>query len=287
MAGILWGSSFTFVRWALDDFSAPALLFWRYLLAFFLGELFLKITNKKQYASSWNDSKLAVGAGIYLGLAVLLQSYALNYTTATNAGFITSLYVVIIPFLMFVFYKHKIHLHHIFLSLTAFCGMGLLLNLNEFYVAKGEILTLASAFVAAMQIISIGRVANKTTSPFRFNNFQIFWSLISIIPFLIYEHSVNNLPIWPEEVKIKSIMAIVILAVTVSVLASYFQVRGQRVLSTTTSSMLCLLEGPFAFIFGAIFLAERLNLIQALGALVILSSCALSVFYDRPKNGSR
>ncbi|MGZ3727509.1 MAG: DMT family transporter [Pseudobdellovibrio sp.] len=285
LAGVLWGSSFTLVRWGLDDFSAPSLLFWRYLIAFVIGELFLLLTNKKQYDASWGDSKLAVGAGVYLGAAVLLQSYALKHTTATNAGFITSLYVIIIPFLMAVFYKHKVRLRHIALSITAFAGMGLLLNLQELQVARGELLTLCSAFVAAMQIISIGRAANKTTSPFRFNNYQIFWSLLSILPFLIYDNLQNDLPVWPAEVHLKSVVAIVTLSVSVSIFACFLQVRAQRILSTTTSSMLCLLEGPFAFFFGFLFLQERLGLMQALGAIIILSSCALSVFLDRPQNG--
>jgi drug/metabolite transporter (DMT)-like permease len=47
-----------------------------------------------------------------------------------------------------------------------------------------------------------------------------------------------------------------------------------------------LLEGPFAFIFGAIFLGESLSGVQAFGAFIILSSCAFSVFLDRPQNGS-
>ena len=287
IAGVLWGSSFTLVRWGLEDFTAPSLLFWRYLIAFVVGEVFLRLISKKQYESSWSDSKLAVSSGVYLGAAVLLQSYALKHTTATNAGFITSLYVIIIPFLMAIFFKYKIRLRHTGLGVMAFAGMGLLLNLQDLKIAQGELLTLVSAFAAAMQIISIGKVAAKTKSPFRFNNYQIFWSLVSIVPFLIYENLENHTPIWPEHVHLKSVLAIVTLAVSVSIFACFLQVRSQRVLNTTTSSMLCLLEGPFAFFFGALFLQERLDLYQGLGAFIILSSCALSVYFDRPKNGSR
>lgn len=283
-AGIIWGASFTAVRWALEDFSTTTLMFWRFLLAIIGGEIFLAVFAKKEYKESWSDARLASKAGISLGISLLFQIYGLNFTTATNSGFITSLYVILIPIIGTLFFKQKIYPRHLVLSLTAFAGMGFLLDLKEFTMQKGDILTLGAALTAALQIIYIGQVATKAKSAFRFNTFQTFWSLAVALPFLIYETQAKHIPLWPQAPSTRSIFSIIVLAFVVSLFAFYMQVRAQQVLSTTTSSMLCLLEGPFAFFFGAIFLAESLNGTQALGAFIILGSCALSVFLDRPPN---
>lgn len=282
-AGIIWGGSFTLVRWALVDFAASTLIFWRFVLAFVVGEAILYFFNRELFRNSWPDARSSMLAGFFLGLSLFFQTYGLNFTSVTNSGFITSLYVVLIPIIGALFFRQKIKPRHIILSLLAFAGMGFLLNLQEVSLRLGELLTLAAAFTAAFQIMFIGKVAKKTQSAFRFNTYQTFWSLITILPFLFFETGTNKISLWPEVVHMQSVLSVVGLALLVSMLAFYLQVRAQRTLSTTTSSMLCLLEGPFAFIFAAYFLSESLDGMQLFGALLILTSCALSVYMDRPK----
>ena len=283
IAGIIWGGSFTLVRWALVDFAASTLIFWRFVLAFVVGELILYFVNRPLFKSSWPDARSSMLAGLFLGLSLFFQTYGLNYTSVTNSGFITSLYVVLIPIIGALFFRQKIKPRHIILSLLAFTGMGFLLNMKEVSLHIGELLTLAAAFTAAFQIMFIGKVAKNTKSAFRFNTYQTFWSLVTILPFLVFETRAKKIRLWPEVVHLQSVLSVIGLALFVSMLAFYLQVRAQRTLSTTTSSMLCLLEGPFAFIFAAYFLSESLDGLQLFGALIILSSCALSVFMDRPK----
>jgi drug/metabolite transporter (DMT)-like permease len=286
IAAIIWGASFTAVRWALEDFSTTTLMFWRFFLAFVVGEIFFFLLNRKQFLDSWSDSKLAFKAGACLGISLLFQIYGLNFTTATNSGFITSLYVVMIPVIGALFYKYKLFPRHIVLSLTAFVGMGFLLDLQTLDMGKGDLLTLGAALGAAMQIIFIGQLAPKAKSSFRFNTYQTFWSLMFTLPFLVYETKVKNISLFPTDASMRAILSVAGLAIIVSLFAFFLQVRAQRTLNTTTSSMICLLEGPFAFVFGALFLQENLSLVQAFGAVLILGSCALSVFLDRPDNGN-
>ena len=283
-AAVIWGASFTLVRWALVDFSASTLIFWRLIVAFVAGELIHFFSNPKLFKSSWSDSKLSMLAGIFLGLSLIFQTYGLNFTTATNSGFITSMYVVLIPVIGALFFKHKIKPHHILLSMLAFTGMGFLLSLDNLNIQRGELLTVVAAITAAFQIIFVGRVARHAKSAFRFNTYQTFWSWVAILPFLVLEVRIKDLHLWPQEVHLKSMLSMLGLAFFVSVFAFYLQIRAQRILSTTTSSMLCLLEGPFAFFFAAFFLAEKLGGFQFFGAFIILLSCALSVFMDRPKD---
>ncbi len=301
LAGIIWGFSFTAVKWGLTDFSTTQLLFWRLLLAFTLGELFLYLLFKREWLRSHTDIWLSLKPGIYLGLSLLFQIHGLNYTTATNSGFITSLYVVLIPFISFFFYKHNIRLIHFVLAFAAFIGMGFLLGLLPFQSStfisisdfkfglnsnfnKGDLLTLGAALTAAFQIIEIGQTAPKAHSAFRYNTYQSFWCLLTVVPFFIYESVFTAKGFWPQQTGWLSLTGLITLAVVVSLFAFYLQVRAQKNLSTTTASMLCLLEAPFSFAFAALLMREELIGFQIFGALLILSSSAFSVFADRPQH---
>jgi drug/metabolite transporter (DMT)-like permease len=291
-AGIIWGLSFTCVKWALIDFTTTQLLFWRFFLAYAIGELFLMIFQKDHWKNSHSDILLSIKPGLFLGVSLLFQIHGLHYTTATNSGFITSLYVVLIPFISIFLFKTKVkHLHFVFAGI-AFLGMAFLLDLKTVFVSSkdlniGDLLTLGSAVTAAFQIIYIGLNAKKAKNTFRYNNYQTFWCLLVVIPFLIFETMTKDISIWPETVSMMSILGLALLVVFVSIIAFFLQVHAQRKLSTTTASMLCLLEAPFSFIFAALLIGENLVGVQIFGAILILCSSGLSVYVDRPQNRDR
>lgn len=286
-AAILWGASFTLVRWGLEDFATSTLIFWRFLLAFILGESFLFLFFREDFKKSHADIKGALLPGFFLALSLLFQTQGLLYTTATNSGFITSLYVMIVPIVGGIFYRQRIKPWHFVLGLTAFIGMGLLLNLNNFenyQVNQGDLLTLACAVVSAFHIVIVGQKAKTLQSAFRFNNYQNFWTLLVVVPFLIYETNHQAATFIPETLGWRSVGSVIALSLLVSLLAFFLQIRAQKTLSTPTASLLCLLEAPNAFLFAAFFLNERLNPIQLAGILLILGSSALSIYVDRPQN---
>ncbi len=290
VAGFIWGMSFIFVSWALKDFSAYTLVFWRFVLAFILGEALLFIFNPQGFKESMSDIRLSFWSGLGLGSALMTQTSGLNYTTATNSSFITSLYVVMIPIVGSFVFKNKVKISHFFLALMAFLGMALLLNMPEqiqngkLTFNKGDLITILTAVTSTMHIICVSLAAPKIKNGFRFNTYQTFWALLLLIPFLVYDNNVHAVKLWPDNPSLLSILSILGLALFVSMVAFYLQVRAQKVLTAATASMLCLLEAPFAFLFALFLLNESLNLIQSIGALIILLSSALSVIIERPKN---
>lgn len=285
-AGAIWGVSFTLVKWALIDFSTSTLIFWRFLAAFLIGETFLFLLNKKEFLNSHSDILRSFPAGLSLGSALLFQTHGLNYTTATNSSFITSLYVVMIPVASIYYYKTKLHWTHFALSFLAFVGMGFLLDLpkNGFKLNSGDILTLGAAVASTFHIIYVSLGSKKVVSAFRFNTWQTLWSLVIVLPFLGYEMTTKNIQLIPEISSATSVLSILGLSIFVSLGAFYLQIRAQRILSTTTASMLCLLEGPYSFLFAAGLLGERLSPTQFVGAGLILLSSALTVYIERPQD---
>ena len=292
MAAIIWGLSFTLIRWTLESFTTSQVLFWRFLFAFIIGETLFFAFNRKNFQKSHSDIKIARNTGLFLGISLLLQIHGLNFTTATNSAFITATYVVMIPFVSYFLFKQKIKKYDVLLGILALCGMILLLNIfynSSFSLAQfnfGDILTFGSAITAAIQITLIGVFSKRCVSPFRFNNYQTFWALIACSPFILYEILSKKLSLWPENVTPIALLGLVLLILSVSIVAFYLQISAQRELPTATASMLCLLEAPFSFIFATLLLSESISLIQSFGAFVIIFSAFLSVLLDQRKSGA-
>jgi drug/metabolite transporter (DMT)-like permease len=289
IAAIIWGLSFSLIRMTLDSFSTAQLLFWRFLFAFIIAEVLLFVFNPKMFKESKSDIKTAFWTGSTLGISLLFQIHGLNFTTATNSAFITATYVVMIPFFAYLFFKQKVKIIDIALAFVALIGMVLLLDIlsgSSFSIANmnyGDLLTLASAATAALQIMLIGVFAKTCVSPFRFNTYQIFWSLVATAPYMIYEWKTKGTTIMPVHITTQAWVGIISLILFVSILAFYLQVSAQKHLNTATASMLCLLEAPFSFIFATFLLSESVNWLQGLGAVIIITSAFLSVYFDKPK----
>lgn len=288
-AAVIWGLSFSLIRMTLDSFTTAQLIFWRFLLSYIIAEVLLFIFNPKVFKASKPDIKTAFWTGSTLGVSLLFQIHGLNFTTATNSAFITATYVVMIPFFAYLFFKQKVKFIDVFLALIALIGMVLLLDIfssSSFSFDSlnyGDLLTLASAATAAIQIMLIGVFAKTCISPFRFNTYQIFWSLIATAPYMFYEWKTKGTTIMPSIISTQAWIGIISLILFVSILAFYLQVSAQKHLNTATASMLCLLEAPFSFIFATYLLSEKVNWLQGLGAVIIITCAFLSVYFDKPR----
>ena len=284
VAAILWGFGFIASIWALESFSPSETLLFRFLIAATVGELvylFIRWKFKKTMPREeiLSQLKLAFPAGLLLGGMLLLQTIGLKYTTATKSSFITCLYIILVPFVNFIFFKSKIGWNSFAFVLLALAGTYLLVGGPIDNINAGDIWTLACAVFAAFHIIYIGKINNKISDAFRFNNMQSLWCLLAAIPFVFSQTKTLDLNITSS-----ALIGLVCLGIGSSVVAFYLQIRAQKSLDDTTASMLFLLESPVAALFGFILLSERLNTLQTLGALLILSSAALQVLFSKEKS---
>ncbi len=286
-AGALWGFGFIATKWALDSYTVFEVLSYRFLLAFVAGEiiLFFITSTKDRFFSLKNilsDLKLSFWAGLLMALFIIPQTIGLQTTTATKSGFLTVLYILIVPLIQHQFLKVKMPLKVYLAALIGLVGVALLVDLlKEKGLVVGDAWTLICAVFAAFHILYIGRVARLSRSPFRFNNFQSFWCLLCLLPFLLAQESIQM-----RSSDSLAIGGILFMALGSSLLAFTAQVRAQQVLSSTTASMLFLLESPFALLFGLLFLSETLNGLQLLGAFLILFSSALVVRWEAEPSSS-
>lgn len=280
-AGSLWGFGFVATIWALRSMGPVAITGWRFALAAGLGFGLAFLNPRTRREITWSYGRLAIWPGLFLGTMLILQTWGLRYTTATKSGFLTTLYVLIVPFMERFWLKKRLGRFHGFAVLIALIGVGLICDLpNELMGAGGsgsagwnvgDFLTVLCAVMASIHIIWFGRIQSEIRDPFVFNNFQSLWAWIPTLALaLIME------PVALPHVDDMSLFGFLMLAIGSTLVAFALQVRAQKILSPSFSSLLFLLESPFATFFGVMILGETLKTTQWVGAGFILLAAGLS-----------
>ncbi len=275
IAASIWGFAFVATKWGLQSFSPMELLFYRFIIGVISGEILHFGLFRRGFTFDISEVRKAFPAAALLSLFLIPQTIGMLYTTATNSGFLTTLYIIFVPVLNHFFFKVKTDSKVYITVAIAIFGAFLLMGGRFDNVNKGDLVTLTCAVAGALHIIYLGRVSRHVKDVVRFNNWQTLFCLIAVLPFMTLQESWHF-----SEVSQISWGGLIFLGAGSSAIAFIFQIRGQKVLSDTTASMLFLLESPFAFAFGYLFLSERLTPIQWAGAIVILISSGLTILWD-------
>ncbi len=274
-AGAIWGFGYVATVWALLDFSPVGFLVVRFIIAWVIGEFVRCVVLRRAF---WDkeDFWLSFIPGLTLAGTLLPQSIGLLYTSVSNSGVLTVLYVVIVPILAYLFFQKKASFRIYALAGMAFFGALLLMRAHTATFNAGDLWTLLCAFSASLHIIFIGRYAHRIPDPFRFNNYQSLWCLL-FVSFLIpfdpdFSGGSSQLLPW---------IGILATAIGSTLIGFLIQIRAQRVLSETTAAQLFLLESPFALMFGFLIFNERIVGLQSAGAAIILLASYLTLRLEK------
>lgn len=270
LAGLLWGFGFIGTVWALGFLSPSAILFYRFSIAFVAG-LILLVTRKFSLQHFRDDLALSLIPGAFLWLTLIFQTWGLQFTTATNSTFITTLYVVLVPLLRSLTGEERLHWFHWLCVTLALLGTAFIVQIQNLSGLNwGDLLTLLCAVFAALHILVVGQRASKTRSDFAFNTFQSFW--VAFFSLLIFPFSSK----WSlSGMDNKAWIGILSLGFGSSMIAFFLQVRSQKEISPSVASLLFLLESPASCFFAYLLLSEKLDSWQWFGAGLILMACAL------------
>jgi drug/metabolite transporter (DMT)-like permease len=281
LASALWGFGFIATSWVLREVSPLTLTGLRMSLAFAFGFLLILIVPSLRRQLSMSQFRLAFWPGIFLSVTMFLQTLGLKSTTVTKSGFITTLYVLIVPVMERFLLGRRIPKYHMLYVLGALIGVGFICDLGRMGAADssltiGDWITLACSFAAALQIVWFGKIADRIENSFHFNVYQLFWT--GIVPFIamfIFESpSLKHLSLWPT-------IGFIELIFGSSLIAFALQVRAQKKLSPSVSSLVYLLESPFAAIFSFALLSEPMTTKTLIGAAIIMASLVASIVFSQ------
>jgi drug/metabolite transporter (DMT)-like permease len=275
LASAIWGFAFVAQRKGME-FIGP---FTFNGVRFALGSLWLIPFLYRRRSVFWYNPKSqpAIGmspilSGIMLGIILFvgasLQQIGIIYTTAGKAGFITGLYVILVPILG-IFLKKSSKPNTWIAAVLATIGLYFLSVRGDFTISKGDLLVLLSAFFWAGHVQFIDRLVNKY-HPFMLAFLQfITCSVLSLFAALYFETIVFSL-IWKAVIPI-------LYAGLLSVGMGYtLQLFGQREAHPSHAAIILSLESVFAVLGGFVILNEVLQVREMSGCILMLSAMILS-----------
>lgn len=229
-----------------------------------------KINGEKE--KKGNDVKLLVKGGVCCGVILFLASSAqqigIQYTTVGKAGFITALYIVIVPVIGIFFRKKSNGL--VWLSvMIALAGFYLLSIKEGFSLEIADTYLLLSAFLFAGHILVIDYFAPRVDGvKMACIQFLVCGILSGIVVFAIEDAAwVDVLSAWKP---------IVYAGVFSCGVAYTFQILGQTNYNPTVASLLLSLESVFSVLAGWLILEQKLSVREIVGCLVIFAAIILA-----------
>ncbi len=221
--------------------------------------------GKKTEYSLGNTVKGGIACGIVLFTASSFQQFGIAETTVGKAGFITALYVVIVP-LLGIFLKRKVQLRMWGFAAVAVLGFRLLCIDENFSVSRGDLLVLACAVLYAVHIMVIDRFTRKNTDVMAMSCIQFFTAglLMTAGMFLFEEPCIDSILSAKYTILYAGIMSCGV--------AYTLQMIGQRHTEPTAATLIMSLESVFAALSGWIILHETLTLKEIAGCILVFAA---------------
>ena len=278
IATIIWGSAFIAQSVGMDYIGPFTFQAIRCGLAvvFLLPVIFLFDKDKKNYLKQWKNPKLwktGIICGAALFVASGLQQVGLIYTSAGKAGFITAMYIVIVPILGLLFRKRPPVTAWISVVLAT-VGLYLLSCAGVTEINVGDLCLVICAIAFAVQITLIDRLAGDLDG-LRINCIQsLVCATLSALVMLLTET--------PDLQNISSCWLPLGYAGVLSMGVAYsLQIIGQKHVEPTPASLIMSLESVFAAVFGWLLLKERMSPSEMAGCVLVFAAVILS---QLPKN---
>lgn len=277
MTAVVWGTGFVSQRKAMEGMQPFVFI----ALRFFLGCLVLlpvlisripKTRSETKVAFDWkaNVRNLVLPSlicGLFLFAGTSVQQLGIMTTSATKAGFLTSLYLVIVPVLG-LFVGKKVNLWVWIGVALAMAGVWFLSVGIEMNIQTGDILLIIGALFWALQILALDHYTEKLDAlGLAFGQF-LTAAVLGTIVSMFFESGplVTNASAW------WSLLYSGIVAVGIGFT---FQVLGQSKVDPALASLILSLEAVFALLGGMVLLGERLNGREWLGCAVMLAAVIL------------
>jgi drug/metabolite transporter (DMT)-like permease len=275
LAGIafIWGTTFVLVKAALADVSTMCFLALRFTVA---AACLAPLVFRTPPSELFSGLAGGAAAGIFLTLGYVLQTYGLLYTSAANSGFLTSLYVVLVPLLTAAFYRKWPRT--IDLAGIAIAGSGILLltypkTAGEFGFNRGDLLTIGCALAFALHLMVLGYYSRRRAME------PVAFAQVACTAIL----SSAALTLEPPQIHWSGrlIFALVLTGVAATALAFVLQTWAQRHTSNTRAAVIFSLEPVFAFITAVVAGGERVTRASMAGGGLIVAGILLVELYPK------
>jgi len=275
LVAFIWGTAFVSQRVAALNMGA----FQFNGIRFIVGALVLvPLAWRNRYRTaplSRVDMRDIAIAGLLLFSGASFQQIGLRYTTAGNAGFITGLYVVFIPLVVALGWKHRLRRMVWVASASAAVGLFLLSTEGSFRLARGDALELVCAGMWCFHVIWLGLLVQRLDALRISIGQNLLCGALSLLTAGLFEggafsHTLVN---W----------AAILYTGVFSIGVGYtLQAVGQRQAPAADAAIILSLEAVFAAFFGWMILSESLTPVQLTGCGLMLAGMLMAHLPEKP-----
>ena len=274
LGSVIWGAAFVAQRVGMDHMGPFTFNGIRMLLAWLVMipvTVFFEGKSKKRPGYKAPDPKEQCLSGILCGLflyvASSLQQIGLVTTTAGKAGFITALYVVLVPVAAWLlFRKNPGRIIWLGVAVSVVALYLLCMPAGGFVLQTGDLLVLGCSLCFTFQILCVDHYATRVSGVRLARDEFLVTGVLSMVVALFTETIT-----WDG---VREAMIPILYAGILSGAGGYtLQVLGQRDTDPTVASILMCLEAVFATLTGALILGEKMTAREAVGCMLMF--CAV------------
>lgn len=275
LTALIWGSGFVVMKNTLDSIPPAAIIAMRYAIAAVLAAV---LFHKHLKGLTRGDVMRGAFVGLMLGSAYVVQTIGLSYTTAGKNAFLTTVYVLLVPFGCHALFKQKLDKTNFIAAGMMMLGIGFLsLDGESGGLNIGDILTLCCGVLYAAHIISVDRCQKKTDMYALIVLQFAFAAVTALTYYLLFERDM------PLTITRGAVGGLLYLSVVSSMGAMSLQNIGQSMAPASHASILLSLESVFGAAFSCLLLGERLTPKMAAGFVVIFAALLVSELAKKEK----
>ena len=278
IAALVWGAAMSFQSEGMEHVGPLTFQAIRFLIG---GTVLLPVVfilGKKdpgENKEGYNPKGVFVGGavcGLFLMAACTLQQFGILYTTVGKAGFLTSLYIIVIPILG-IFLKKKIGLNIWASVALAMAGMYLLCMKESLVLSKGDTLVFICAFVFSLQIMAVDKyVSVYNALKLSCIQFYVCGILSAVVMFIFETPNISSI--------MSAWLPILYTGACSCGIAYTFQAIAQKDLQPAVASILMSLESVFAALFGWILLGQKMSVREIVGCFIMFTAIILAQLFD-------
>ncbi|MEJ5229908.1 MAG: DMT family transporter [Pseudothermotoga sp.] len=254
----IWGLTFPIQKIVLVGINPFYYNCLRFLTAFILTLVFFK------GKSMW---KRGVILGVFLGIAYATQTSGLKITSSTKSGFITSLYIPLVPFFSYMIEKSKPTFLQILSFFISVVGLYMLNDPTHDPFNFGDLLTLICAIAFAIHVVLVTHFTKNEQNE------------VSLLAPQFLMTSLINGVLSPACGNFKTnlgfISVMLFTAIFATIFAVWVQLRFQKYVGSNTSALVYVGEPVFAAVFSFLILSERMSSVQLFGMILLIGAIVM------------
>lgn len=266
LVALFWGSTYFLTKIGIGLLEPFNLTTLRFGAAFLVTAVFF---HKRILKFDKTTLKYSGILGILAFISVLTMTIGVKYTSASNAGFLISLSVVMIPVISVIFLKKKIKFRLLISVILATIGIVLLTLNDQLTINKGDLLCIICALAFALQVIVMERIP-KNADSVAIGALQM--GIIAVMNGLI-SFTTESFK-FPHDIKLWGV--IIILGIFCTAVCYIMQIYALKDTSAIQAGIILSLEPVFSAFFAFVFLGELLSTKGYVGAALLFISVILA-----------